>query len=543
MFFLAIPLFLCYPFVVIYDSIFRDSNILFISPEKFKSIQKEKKRRASKQLEDGKHLELTGPINKDENEIDELFESKIMNFLRERLHRPVYRMFIHGCLEIIFLIFLFLHISDSEDVIWNGDNLHSYSDIITYFFIANYLFEDLVDICRLNWTFFSSLWNMHSLVTNFLLISGGFIALKGFTNERNMKHGKTVNRADFGGSHLINIGMTLISVGVCMSYFGTVRWLLLHKKIGPVIICIIRVIKDVVYVFIIFLITYISFSVGLWSMFKPFQNCQEKKFQYCINETKITKNRGFRGVMSLMFWKVFDGDFSSMEVFEQEQEQENSTQETIGKEFSLEFSHVMGLTFFALYQGLTVILMINILIAMMNSTYSEVWGNSDREWKYSKSYYQIQFLRPQAAFPPPFRWFYYFALFMRKIKSQTAKKQFDIELESLSKKKQYVELMMRLVKTKMHTDVEISIRDDFDDLRKDIKNIIDTKDVIESNQEAGQHFKMRVMEDKLANMEEENHDLKKKLQNLEQKLSSDQAMTEELKKIKDLLLKNNSSEA
>ena len=131
---------------------------------------------------------------------------------------------------------------------------------------------------------------------------------------------------------------------------------------------------------------------------------------------------------------------------------------------------------------------------------------------------------------------------MRKIKSQKEKNQFDDKLESLRKKKQYVELMLRLVKTKMHTDAEISIKDDFDDLRKDIKNIMDDKGAAGSNQGC-QNFEIKDLKGKLAKMEEENIDLKNKLENLTNKLSMDQSMMEELKLVKDLLLKNNSSEA
>ena len=176
-----------------------------------------------------------------------------------------------------------------------------------------------------------------------------------------------------------------------MSFLRPVQWLLLHRKIGPVVICIKRVMRDVVNVFIVFAIIYIAFSVGLWSMFKPFQNCKDSL--YCIKEEKLTKNKGFQGVMSLLFWKVFDGDFSSAEVFVNKNHSDfKMTNMNSGEEFSLDFSHLMGLTFFAVYQGLTVIILINILIAMMNSTYSRVWENSDKEWKYSKTYFQVKVL-------------------------------------------------------------------------------------------------------------------------------------------------------
>ena len=40
---------------------------------------------------------------------------------------------------------------------------------------------------------------------------------------------------------------------------------------------------------------------------------------------------------------------------------------------SEEFSHVMSLAMWAVYQSITVILLLNILIAMMNTTYTRIW--------------------------------------------------------------------------------------------------------------------------------------------------------------------------
>ena len=110
-----------------------------------------------------------------------------------------------------------------------------------------------------------------------------------------------------------------------------------------------------------------------------------------------------RGIFSHIFWKVFDGDAKEDSRIQTKEEFNNSS--TV---FSLEFSHVMGYSMWAMYQGITVILLINILIAQvspkpdhklanciiifliqMNSTYLRVWENADAEWKYSKSFFQV----------------------------------------------------------------------------------------------------------------------------------------------------------
>merc|ERR1719318_173974 len=89
-------------------------------------------------------------------------------------------------------------------------------------------------------------------------------------------------------------------------------------------------------------------------------------------------------------------------------------------EVSMQFSHFVGLAFWAVYQGILVILLVNIFIAMMNTTFMKVSERADLEWKYSKSYYQVQFLAPRAVLPPPFRLIYYIAKVMYWIKSDKA---------------------------------------------------------------------------------------------------------------------------
>ena len=49
----------------------------------------------------------------------------------------------------------------------------------------------------------------------------------------------------------------------------------------------------------------------------------------------------------------------------------------------------LKLSFQAFYQLVVAIIMINLLIAVMNNTFSEVWQTADKKWKYSRSYYQV----------------------------------------------------------------------------------------------------------------------------------------------------------
>jgi hypothetical protein len=135
-FFISICLFPCYPFVVLLDSLFRESNILFISPEKLQ--MSESRRTISNDIEmekslngpnlednikmeespNGQNLEdniemeetSTGP-----NLEDKICESETFAFFRKSIQTPIYRMFVSIVLDVVFFISLFLHINDAHD--------------------------------------------------------------------------------------------------------------------------------------------------------------------------------------------------------------------------------------------------------------------------------------------------------------------------------------------------------------------------------------------------------------------------------------------
>jgi len=171
---------------------------------------------------------------------------------------------------------------------------------------------------------------------------------------------------------------------------------------------------------------------------------------------------------------------------------------------SLEVSHLVGVSFWAVYQGIVAIILINVLIALMNTTYTKISDESDIEWKYSKTFMYAQFLPTRAALPPPFRWFYYLALLARWVKKKSQRQ--NSQAKNISEKQKYFDLLTKLVKTKMQLDIEDSIEDDFDDLRKDFKNVVNN-DVVK----------------KLDLLEKKNEELSRNIQNVTNELVSCQA--------------------
>ena len=401
--FLSVPaallLVLLYIPVILVDLVFREGQLLWETPGQFNARKLGKatysRESSLKVLSQRRSLvEEDGPAEEG-TEAEAVFENCFWAFIRERLHRPVYRMYSMALYEIIFLVFLYLGLTDPNDDAIN----YTWKDYITWTLISHFFIEDLVELIIRKWDFFTSFWSCYTLFTNGLLLLGVAILHFGYNKGIDMGEGPSPDvanvtmgealspevanvtkleppmitsdhRAQLSGNHPVNIGMTMIAYGALMHILRVLRWFLLNKSIGPVVVCFIRVLRDVVYVFVVFIVIYLAFVLGLWFMYKPFTKagggvemgeCSDKSI-YCIRDESIIENEGMRGMFSHVFWRVFDGDAKEdARVQPKEEFLKNSAV------FSLEFSHFMGYSMWAMYQGLTVILLINILIAQVTT--------------------------------------------------------------------------------------------------------------------------------------------------------------------------------
>ena len=259
-------LFLLYPFVIFLD-LFREGYILFFPPV-VKEAQLKKKPSALAFKTVGVSLgsmSIHHLISPEFYENQGSYgENRVFTFFREKIHRPFFRIFVHIAIEGLFILSLIYSLVDPMDKKFTSET-HFY-DFVTYGMFMTFLFEDIVEICRIKWKFFSSFWNAYSLFTHVLFAVGGLTQAIGFHLEY-----RRDNRNDWNGNHPANIGVTLFAIASTMAVVRSIRWFLLLRRVGPVIICVIRVLKDVAIIFILFIILYIGFSLAIYAMYKPFR--------------------------------------------------------------------------------------------------------------------------------------------------------------------------------------------------------------------------------------------------------------------------------
>jgi len=485
----SVLLFCFYPLVVLAD-LFRDADILF---------EKEK----------------TG-------------ENRIFAFFRTKIHTPFFRQNVHVAIQGFFLLLIVLMMWNPIDEATDDDDKeeHRFFSYMVLMTTAILFLEEAINFHMTQGEkgkgyFFESFWDLFSLGSRFVLLVG----LATFLIADKFFYPKYENRALLAGDHVLNVSFTLVSLGVAAEFFKVLRFLLLFQTFGPLVICVINCVQDAAKTVAIYVVIFCTFAIFAWGMFKPFHRAfssdlvlsyddttgyfngtttqvhdhtvfidgekvnltlknhtghshmghkhdehnDTAKHNHTGHNVALEKLYDFKsadaalsrdGLFHRLLWKMYSaGDQTGMQI-----KYKN------GKA-SHRFAHSVILMGWALYQVIVAIIMINLLIAVMNNTFASVWQTADKKWKYSRSYYQAQFLLEKSTFPPPFQWMYYIAKLVHFCKKESKKDQDEEPVDRLTKLKKlkYLRLLKKLITVKQNREEEMTKEDSLTDLRKDLK--------------------------------------------------------------------------
>ena len=84
-----------------------------------------------------------------------------------------------------------------------------------------------------------------------------------------------------------------------MEYLRALRWILLQRSMGPVVVSIIWVLKDVFCVFLLFLVFYAAFAVGILTLLKSFVMEPNGKYTVRLEDNKTIENSGICRCVSI----------------------------------------------------------------------------------------------------------------------------------------------------------------------------------------------------------------------------------------------------
>jgi len=163
----------------------------------------------------------------------------------------------------------------------------------------------------------------------------------------------------------------LIPIIVCC-YLRLMQVFSINYYLGPLLIMIFKMLKDVIRFFSLFLLFFAGFQISFILI------TQQAAF-HGEADSEAWETSYPDGTMGLAYW-AFIGEF--------------------GDSFPVLNNTDLGLPTMALYLILGQILLQNLLIAMMADTYSEIRDNSDEEWKFGR-YLLVHEYKTANLVPPP----------------------------------------------------------------------------------------------------------------------------------------------
>uniref|UniRef100_A0A0N5CG21 ANK_REP_REGION domain-containing protein n=1 Tax=Strongyloides papillosus TaxID=174720 RepID=A0A0N5CG21_STREA len=317
------------------------------------------------------------------------------------------------------------------------------------------------------------LWNILDFITNslylctFALRAVAYYQVESEMRDPNMQHiGRKLHRKDWDAWDPTLISECMFATANIFSSLKLVHIFTVNPHLGPLKISLGRMVIDILKFFIVYCLVLFAFACGLNQLNWYYASMRQ---QECLKYKELLKMEDrinlndveiknleescdpkYRSCASLfntvetLFWALFGLiDLSHFNLKE-----EHAITEWTGK------------TIFGSYSCCSIIVLLNMLIAMMSNSYQYISDQSDCEWKFARSKLWMEYFDDTATLPPPFniipspKSFYYISRwlcenifsFSKKLQLVKQKSMRNILiLKSVNQKENYYRRTLRVI--------------------------------------------------------------------------------------------------
>ena len=282
---------------------------------------------------------------------------------------PINRFLTYSGFYLIYLVFILMVVltPDSDE-----------KGLLTFGFIhyglgvyaSAYLFKDLcLMLVRKSLKTYFKFWRVLDLVTDLLLFIGIIMRFLTYHKIQHIVH-EHILGTEYEEQAIRNALLAsriMLSLSATSSLLKLMYWFQLHDKVGPIVLNVSRVMTDIVTIFFVYIVTIVAYTVGLVLVDKSVKmsntsathvNASEFGLgQYVdwnsTSESNKTFSHSFLHSFMTLFWATL-GPGESDDI-----QAEN-------------LNGIVASVLFASYQILVAIIMLNLLIAIMNSSVQKV---------------------------------------------------------------------------------------------------------------------------------------------------------------------------
>ncbi|XP_030255210.1 short transient receptor potential channel 6 [Sparus aurata] len=167
----------------------------------------------------------------------------------------------------------------------------------------------------------------------------------------------------------------LYAIAVVLSFSRIAYILPANESFGPLQISLGRTVKDIFKFMVIFITVFVAFMVGMFNLYSYYLGAK-------YNDAFTTLEESFK----TLFWAIFG----------------LSEVKSVVINIDHKFIENIGYVLYGVYNIIMVIVLLNMLIAMFNSSFQEIEDDSDVEWKFARAKLWLSYFEYGGTLPVPF---------------------------------------------------------------------------------------------------------------------------------------------
>ncbi|XP_060692797.1 short transient receptor potential channel 7-like [Hemiscyllium ocellatum] len=167
----------------------------------------------------------------------------------------------------------------------------------------------------------------------------------------------------------------LYAIAIVLSFSRIAYILPANESFGPLQISLGRTVKDIFKFMVIFIMVFVAFMIGMFNLYSYYLGAK-------YNPAFTTVEESFK----TLFWSIF----GLSEVI------------SVVLKYDHKFIENIGYILYGVYNVTMVVVLLNMLIAMINSSYQEIEEDADVEWKFARAKLWLSYFDEGRTLPAPF---------------------------------------------------------------------------------------------------------------------------------------------
>uniref|UniRef100_A0A672YAQ0 Transient receptor ion channel domain-containing protein n=1 Tax=Sphaeramia orbicularis TaxID=375764 RepID=A0A672YAQ0_9TELE len=285
-------------------------------------------------------------------------------------------------------------------------------------------------------------WNLMDFVMNSLYLATISLKIVAYT-----KYSGSKPRNQWEMWHPTLVAEAVFAIANIFSSLRLISLFTANSHLGPLQISLGRMLLDILKFLFIYCLVLLAFANGLNQLYFYYETKASDEKGKCKGIRCVEQNNAFSTLfetLQSLFWSIFG--LISLYVTNVDADHQ--------------FTEFVGATMFGTYNIISLVVLLNMLIAMMNNSYQHIADHADIEWKFARTKLWMSYFEEGATLPAPFNiipspksFWYLMCWIKRQICKRTRSKRPETfgtlgrrAAENLRINHQYQEVLRNLVK-------------------------------------------------------------------------------------------------